>query len=201
MQLHWEWQTGDNLSAKRLDELHCLRNRIFIVMTQDPWQEVDGHDTERNCYHLCGLPADNNSIVAYGRLIVPTDANEAVRFSRIFVVPDFRGRGYFRQIIEHIFDKAIALGFSESAMHIHASLSPETDKVYSDFGFEAKGKVDKIPSGICLQDKGLAHIGKAYAQYQELRTAQHYRHQQSLFASQAPQHTQSDSLNACQALK
>lgn len=198
MQLVWEWQSGDALSAKRLDELHCLRNRIFIVMTADPWQEVDGNDTKAHCHHLLGLSPDNKAIVAYGRLLVPTEPNEAVAFSRVFVLPDFRGHGYFRQIIERIFDRAIALGFKESAMKIHALLSPETDKIYEDFGFESLGKREQIPSGICLQDKALAHIGKAYAQYKECRAM---LAQQSMFAAKAPLLVQSESLNACHALK
>lgn len=201
MQLRWEWQAGNALSAKRLDELHCLRNRIFIVMTEDPWQEADGNDTKDNCYHLLGFSSEADSITAYGRLIVPTEADGVLRFSRIFVLPDFRGKGYFRQIIERIFDKAIALGYRESAMKIHATLSPETDKIYRDFGFEAAGKVYKIPSGICLQDKALPHIGKARAHYKAHRKAVSH-HKQSLFAgAQAVKSNQSDSLKVCQALK
>lgn len=203
MELRWEWKSGEEICAKRLDELHRLRNTIFVVMTGDPWQEVDGSDTAKNCYHLMAVATKTDAVVAYGRLIVPTDKEQPVRFSRIFVVPDYRKNGYFRAIIEGIFDKAIALGFGAYPMRIHATLTPQTEKVYRDFGFETVGNVDKVGNGILLQDKTLKHIAQAFVHYQENKTRQHFTVQMGIFAQAKSLITvhQSDSLNVCQAAK
>lgn len=147
--INWQWKKFDELSKTELYKMLQIRNEIFIVEKQCPWNEVDGED--KSSLHLLGYDQLNNSnIVAYARLICPKTENTPVHFGRVLVVKEYRNQGISNLIMEQTLAKITDLGYQSRQIDILANYTPITEKLYQKFGFKPTGIPYTIQGGTQL---------------------------------------------------
>lgn len=93
----WKWQTGPELDAETLYALLSLREAVFVVEQQCPYQELDGKDLLGSTHHLRVLAA--NQLAATLRLLVPEAPEDPVSIGRVVIHADHRGGGLGHELL------------------------------------------------------------------------------------------------------
>jgi len=92
----WDWQPFAALSASELYDILQARQHIFMLEQQCLYADIDGAD--RHSWHLMGkLP--EGVLVAYLRVLPPTDSRPEPAIGRVLVTPHMRGQGLGRQLL------------------------------------------------------------------------------------------------------
>ncbi len=93
-----QWQALDftSLNTELLYQIMALRNAVFIVEQNCPYQDLDGID--QDCIHLLGL--DNDKLAAYAR-ILPAQEKYPASIGRLIIAPDYRGQQLAHQLMKH----------------------------------------------------------------------------------------------------
>jgi ElaA protein len=91
----WQLKRFDELSLHQLYELLALRQAVFVVEQDCPYQDADGADAA--CQHL--LAYQNGQLVAYARLFVHPEG-KASRIGRVIVAPQARGQQLGRELMQ-----------------------------------------------------------------------------------------------------
>ena len=122
----------------------AIRTQVFID-EQDcpPEEEWDAHDATSR--HLLGWVGDTPVATARWRT-VPHDEALAAKLERFAVLPDYRGRGYGRDLVKYALGDARRAGFTTFVLHAQAHL----EAFYADFGFETVGDV--------FEEAGIPHV-------------------------------------------
>lgn len=89
MEINWLDVHHRDLSLQQLYALLALRSEVFVVEQQCPYLDVDGQDLAAENRHLLGMHGDE--LVAYARLLSPTDAQSPVKIGRVIVSDRARG--------------------------------------------------------------------------------------------------------------
>lgn len=150
--IQWQDLHHQHLTTRDLYAALMLRSEVFVVEQQCAYQDVDGDDLSGDNRHIFGWR--DNQLVAYGRILVPTEENNPVVIGRVIVSPRARGEqlGYrlMEQALEscqtHWPDKEIYLG---AQAHLQA--------FYGHFGF--------VPVTEIYDEDGIAHIGMAHSRH------------------------------------
>lgn len=87
----WKWQTGPELDVVTLYALLSLREAVFVVEQQCPYQELDGKDLLVSTHHLQVLAGSR--LAATLRLLVPESPENPVSIGRVVIHADHRGDG------------------------------------------------------------------------------------------------------------
>lgn len=112
----------------------AIRTRVFIEEQQcPPALEWDAHDATAR--HLVGLVDGVPAATARWR-VVEHDGRAAAKLERFAVLPEHRGRGYGRALVQYALDEAAAAGHTRFVLHAQAHL----DRFYAGFGFRATGE-------------------------------------------------------------
>jgi len=128
-----EWQTKwfNELSTTDLYKIAYERIRTFVIAQDRVYQEID--DIDPVAHHVLGY--DGNQLVAYARVF---EEDDHVTFGRVLTIPERRGTGLGRQLVDHI----------EADLHANFALQPisiesQIDKqhFYEKFGYTATGTV------------------------------------------------------------
>ncbi|MFD1456664.1 GNAT family N-acetyltransferase [Levilactobacillus lanxiensis] len=128
-----EWQTKwfNELSTIDLYKIAYERIRTFVIAQDRVYQEID--DIDPVAHHVLGY--DGNQLVAYARVF---EEDDHVTFGRVLTIPERRGTGLGRQLVDHI----------EADLHANFALQPisieaQIDKqhFYEKFGYTATGAV------------------------------------------------------------
>ena len=82
-------KTFDQLDARTAYRIWALRESVFVVEQECPYQELDGRDLEPGTRHVWASSGDGVP-VAYLRVL---DDGEHVRIGRVLVGRSHRGRG------------------------------------------------------------------------------------------------------------
>ena len=111
-----------------------IRRRVFIE-EQDcpPEEEWDGFDATSR--HVLGR-VDGTPVATARWRTVPYDEALAAKLERFAVLPDYRGRGYGRQLVRYVLHDAHRAGFDRFVLHAQAHL----ESFYASFGFERVGE-------------------------------------------------------------
>ncbi|MGX5914887.1 GNAT family N-acetyltransferase [Aliidiomarina sp. Khilg15.8] len=121
----WQLKTFNELSLHQLYDLLALRQAVFVVEQDCPYQDADGADDQ--CQHLLGYEGD--TLVAYARLFVhPGD--EASRIGRVIIAEQARGRQLGRElmrqamqiVLEQSNSKQIVIGAQQYLLGFYQSL-------------------------------------------------------------------------------
>lgn len=131
-------------SEAHWDAARAIREQVFIV-EQDcpPEEEWDAHDATSR--HLLGWVDDTPVATARWRTVAHDEALVA-KLERFAVLPEYRGRGYGRALVEYTLADACRAGFSTFILHAQAYL----EDFYADFGFETV-------SGV-FEEAGIPHV-------------------------------------------
>ena len=138
----WKFCSYDDLTKKELHQLIILRQNIFIVEQNCPYQDADKKDF--NSHHLMGFD-QNNQLIAYLRIVGPGVSYKEVSLGRILTHISHRGTGLGKETVK------MGLQFTESIygkVAIKISAQSHLAPFYKSFDFESTGKEyleDDIP--------------------------------------------------------
>lgn len=141
MDITWSCKAFDHLTTSELYLILQLRNEVFIVEQNCPYQDCDNKDAQ--AYHFMGWY--QNSLVAYTRLLPAGLAFEELSIGRVVTSPSIRGMKAGRELmlrsIEKIYElhgkKPIKIGAQLYLKDFYESLGfIQCSNVYLEDGIE-----------------------------------------------------------------
>ncbi len=143
MQIHWSLKKFEELSVFELYQILQLRNEVFVVEQNCPYQDAD--DKDQGSYHQMGWV--ENQLAAYTRLLPAGLSFSEASIGRVLTSPKFRKKGLGKYLMEISIVSLYKL-YGQQPIKIGAQLYLQ--KFYEELGF-AKC------SEIYLED-GIEHI-------------------------------------------
>ena len=141
MDIEWRFKSFEGLTKTELHEMMILRQQVFVVEQDCPYQDADEKD--KDSHHLIGYI--NGVLVAYLRLVKPGISYVEMSFGRIVTAKSHRGTGLGVALMKEGIKQSITLyGTSKNRISAQSHLLP----FYQKFGFESTGKEyleDDIP--------------------------------------------------------
>ena len=146
--MQWILKSFNDLTPKELYKILQLRNEVFIVEQNCPYQDCDNKDLY--AWHLMGMQEDK--LLAYSRLLAPGISYSESSIGRVVSSPSARKTGIGKKLmLESI--KQIKNLFQTDTIRIGAQLYLQ--KFYESFGFEKDSDTyleDNIPHIIMLKE-------------------------------------------------
>lgn len=143
MNIQWSLKKFDELSSLELYKILQLRNEVFVVEQNCPYQDADNKDLKS--YHFMGW--EDDKLVAYTRILPPGVSYTEASIGRVVSSPSARGNGIGRELMTKSIEQVHYL-FGEVPIKIGAQLYLQ--KFYTSLGFQQT-------SAIYLED-GIEHI-------------------------------------------
>jgi len=143
----WILKPFDELTPKELYQILQLRNEVFIVEQNCPYQDLDNKDLK--AFHLMGMR--DNQLIAYSRLLAPGISYRESSIGRVVSSPAARKTGIGKKLM------------AESILQIQHLFHTDTIRIgaqrylknfYESFGFIQEGDPyleDNIPHIIMLR--------------------------------------------------
>lgn len=104
--MKWELKKFEELEAEELYKILEIRNEVFILEQECPYQDCDVKD--QDAYHL--YLQEDGRIVAYLRILNKGVSYDEISIGRVLVHKDYRGKGIAREMMLK------AIGFIESTL-------------------------------------------------------------------------------------
>lgn len=145
MNITWYHKHFKYLSTTELYQILQLRNEVFIVEQNCPFQDLD--DKDFKCYHLMGFDTDSQKVMAYTRIVPASVSYEEASIGRVVTSPLARGGGIGKQLMKKSIELLEEL-YGGVSIRIGAQLYLK--KYYESFGFQ---QVEEV----YLED-GIEHI-------------------------------------------
>lgn len=131
----WTLKKFDELSNRELYHILQLRNEVFIIEQNCPYQDMDNKDLK--CHHLMGWMGER--LVVYTRLVpAGVSYDEYMSIGRVVSSPSVRGTGLGKELMLKSIDTCYQV-FGKAPIRIGAQLYLK--KFYEGFGFEVTGDV------------------------------------------------------------
>jgi len=146
--MNWILKPFDDLTPKELYKILQLRNEVFIVEQNCPYQDCDNKDIY--AWHLMGMMEDR--LLAYSRLLAPGISYRESSIGRIVSSPSTRKTGMGKKLMQESIEQIRNL-FQTDTIRIGAQLYLQ--KFYESFGFTRDGDIyleDNIPHIIMLKE-------------------------------------------------
>jgi ElaA protein len=125
----------ETLTGVEVYQVARLRQRVFVIEQDCPYEDLDGRDLEAGTRHV--LMRDGEILVGYARVL---DDGDAWRIGRVLLDPAVRGRGLADAVME------TALSLCRGRDVVLDAQSPLTGW-YATFGFAVDGQ-DFVEDGI-----------------------------------------------------
>ena len=145
MNITWYHKHFKNLSTTELYQILQLRNEVFIVEQNCPFQDLDDKDIK--CYHLIGFDTDSQKVMAYTRIVPAGISYDEASIGRVVTSPLARGNGIGKQLMKNSIELLEEL-YGGISIKIGAQLYLK--KYYESFGFQ---QIEEV----YLED-GIEHI-------------------------------------------
>jgi ElaA protein len=145
--MNWILKPFDSLTPKELYNILQLRNEVFIVEQNCPYQDLDNKDVK--AFHLMGM--DNGKLLSYARLLAPGISYSESSIGRVVSSPSVRKTGMGKELMAESILQVQKL-FQTDTIRIGAQLYLQ--KFYESFGFIKDGDIymeDNIPHIIMLK--------------------------------------------------
>jgi ElaA protein len=145
--MQWILKPFDQLSPKELYAILQLRNEVFIVEQNCPYQDLD--DKDLYAFHLMGIKG--NKLLAYARLLAPGISYSESSIGRVVSSPSSRKTGIGKKLMQESIAQ-IKKKFHTDTIRIGAQLYLQ--KFYESFGFRADSEIyleDNIPHILMLK--------------------------------------------------
>ena len=126
--IKWFCKRFTELEVKELYELMKLRSEVFVVEQNCVYLDADGKDEKS--FHFYGV--ENDSIVAYTRLLPPGLSFKEASIGRVLTAPSQRRRGLGIELMEKSISKTHEL-FETATIKIGAQLYLKS--FYEGLGF------------------------------------------------------------------
>lgn len=127
--MNWKIKRFEELKLKEMYEILALRNEIFIVEQECPYQDCD--DKDEKSYHL--FAEENGEIVAYSRIIEKGVSYDEISIGRVTVKKSYRGKGISREMLSKAIE-FIEKDLKETEIKIQAQAY--LLNFYKSFGFK-----------------------------------------------------------------
>jgi ElaA protein len=134
MAIEWSLKKFDDLTPLELYKIMQLRNEVFVVEQNCPYQDADNKDL--SSYHFMGW--SNDKLLAYTRLLPPGLSYTEASIGRVVSSPAVRGSGIGRELMLQSIEEVKKL-FGEGPVKIGAQLY--LDKFYTSLGFQQTSDV------------------------------------------------------------
>jgi ElaA protein len=134
MQINWILKPYNDLTLDELYQLLQLRNEVFIVEQNCPFNDLDGKD--RYCHHLMGFTGPDPSLVAYTRLVPAGVSYAYPSIGRVVTAPHVRRHRQGRELMQRSIEELVRL-YGEGPIQIGAQLYLKS--FYESFGFAQLG--------------------------------------------------------------
>ena len=143
----WILKPFADLTPKELYSILQLRNEVFIVEQNCPYQDMDNKDLKS--WHLMGM--EEGKLLAYSRLLPPGISYSESSIGRVVSSPSARKAGMGKKLMEESIRQINHL-FKTDTIRIGAQFYLK--KFYESFGFIQEGErypEDNIPHIIMLR--------------------------------------------------
>jgi ElaA protein len=145
--LYWQWS---RFSELRPDDLYAavrLREAVFIVEQQCPYNDADGRDPV--AWHLLGWSdgESGRSLVAYARIFEPGLRYTEGSIGRVVTAPEVRGTGLGKALMAEALRRLEALAPGQT---IKIAAQRRLEKFYLDLGFRT--------SSAPYEEDGIIHV-------------------------------------------
>ncbi|HMO63409.1 MAG TPA: GNAT family N-acetyltransferase [Ferruginibacter sp.] len=147
MAINWVYSYFNELSPQALYSIMRLRSEVFVVEQNCVYLDADGKDEQS--WHLCGW--DNNTLVAYCRIIPPGLAFAEASIGRVVSAPAYRRTGAGRALMHIAIEKTLQQ-FKVSTITIGAQLY--LAQFYGSLGF--------VQTSDVYMEDGIPHIEMQY---------------------------------------
>ncbi|GAB2768201.1 GNAT family N-acetyltransferase [Rhabdobacter roseus] len=144
MKIVWQVKAFSEFSLHELYQVLRLRNEVFVVEQQCPFQDLDNKD--QDCHHLLAY-LEEGTLAAYARLVPAGLTFEHAAIGRVVTSPSVRHLGLGRELMQRSIG-AIEQLYGPVPIQIGAQLYLK--RFYEAFGFRAA-------SPMYLED-GIEHI-------------------------------------------
>lgn len=128
MTLNWTYKKFNELSVDELYLIMQLRNEVFVLEQNCPYQDADNKDQQS--FHLAGW--EDKKLVAYVRIIPPGICYTEPSIGRVVTSPAYRRTGAGRELMNKAIEKTLTQ-FNTNAIKIGAQLYLK--KFYESLGF------------------------------------------------------------------
>ncbi|MGH1487323.1 MAG: GNAT family N-acetyltransferase [Cellvibrionaceae bacterium] len=144
MKLFWTWKTFEQITALEMHDILSLRQSVFIVEQNSPYQDAD--ELDKFAWHFIGRDP-NDAIVGYGRIVFPREGHNYPSIGRLLVAAEYRRCGLGSSILRHCINKC-----NEEYSDKNVCIAAQSHLVdfYTRFGFE------KISTP--YDDAGVKHV-------------------------------------------
>lgn len=143
MELTWYDLHHSELNVHQLHDLLALRNRVFIVEQQCPYEDIDGQDLVRDNRHIFAL--GEGRMLACARILTPADESSPVAIGRVIVTSEARGLHLGYRLMEQVL---ISCEQHWPGRQQYLSAQAHLQAFYMRMGFEPVGEIyleDNIP--------------------------------------------------------
>jgi ElaA protein len=141
--IKWVLKKFEELDPYEMYSIMRLRSEVFVVEQKCVFLDMDNKD--QPSHHLMGW--EDNSLVAYTRLVPPGVSYEQSSIGRVVTSPAKRGNGSGKLLMEKSIEVAESL-FGKAPIRIGAQLYLK--KFYSSLGFEQSSDI--------YDEDGIDHI-------------------------------------------
>lgn len=131
----------NELCKEELYEILKVRNEVFVVEQECPYQDCDGKD--KHAYHLYII--ENNKIIGYLRILNKGISYDEVSIGRVLVHKNHRNKGIGRKLMQKAIDHILN---EMKEYDIRISAQVYLLDFYSSLGFKTTSKEyleDDIP--------------------------------------------------------
>ncbi len=146
MSITWTCTPFNDLPNKELHDIFRLRQEVFVVEQNCPYQDADGKDPKS--LHMQGI--QNGELIAYARIVLPGVSYKEISIGRVVTSPKARKTGAGKELMK-VTMEYILKKFGKVPIRIGAQLYLQ--KFYEGFGFVQEGEEyleDGIPHIIML---------------------------------------------------
>ena len=145
MNITWYHKYFNELTTKELYQILQLRNEVFIVEQNCPFQDLD--DKDFKCFHLIGFDKNSQKILAYTRIVPAGISYENASIGRVVTSAQARGEGIGKVLMHKSIELLEKL---YGGVPIRIGAQYYLKKFYESLGFQQV-------EGIYLED-GIEHI-------------------------------------------
>lgn len=143
MELTWYDLHHSELNIHQLHDILALRNRVFIVEQQCPYEDIDGQDLLRDNRHIFAL--GEGRMLACARLLTPVNEESPVTIGRVIVTSEARGLHLGYRLMEQVLTSCERHWPGHQQ---YLSAQAHLQVFYARMGFTAQGEIyleDNIP--------------------------------------------------------
>ena len=145
--LFWQWSRFSELSPEDLYAAVQLREAVFVVEQQCPYNDADGRDP--NAWHLLGWSGQQSGkdLVAYARVFEPGVRYAESSIGRVVTAPRVRGSGLGKALMAEALRRVESLAPGQA---VEIAAQRRLERFYLDFGFKTVSEP--------YEEDGITHV-------------------------------------------